>query len=324
MPDRFTQYQGKTTLVTGASGFIGAQLCQRLLEAGATVHAVSRSAQPAGSLHWHQCELADEQAVDALLATTQPQVIFHLASYVSGSRDISAVVPAMEANLASTVHLLTAAQRTGIERFVNIGSLEEPVVEDGEYLPSSPYAAAKMASTAYARMFHSLYKLPVVNLRLFMVYGPGQRDLKKLVPYVILQALEGEAPSLSSGAREVDWIYIDDVVNAMLCAGIADGIDGASIDVGTGELETVAGVVKQLVAATNPDITPQFGALQERHAEVVRRANVAQSRETLGWQPEVTLAEGLARTASWYREARHSGRLVDAVMPWHGASDQKK
>ena len=83
-------------------------------------------------------------------------------------------------------------------------------------------------------MFHALYGLPVINLRTFMTYGPGQRDGSKLIPYVATALLRGESPRLSSGTREVDWIYVGDVVDAYLAAAVADGVEGTSIDIGSG------------------------------------------------------------------------------------------
>jgi nucleoside-diphosphate-sugar epimerase len=90
----------------------------------------------------------------------------------------------------------------------------------------SPYAAAKFAASAYGRMFHALYHTPVTILRLFMVYGPGQQDLRKLVPYVTLALLKGEMPRVSSGVREVDRIYVDDVAAGYLAAATATGVEG--------------------------------------------------------------------------------------------------
>jgi len=96
-------------------------------------------------------------------------------------------------------------------------------------------------------MFFALYQLPVVILRVFMVYGPGQGDLQKLVPYVITSLLKGETPRFTSGTREVDWIYVEDVVAAFLEAARAPGVEGATLDVGTGKLVTVRQVVERFV-----------------------------------------------------------------------------
>src|SRR5712692_4249222 len=204
---------GQRVLVTGANGFIGSHLCLRLCQEGAEVHAVYRSRRPANidRLTWWQADLADLATVRNIVSSAQPQVIFHLASHVKGAPGLEHVLPTFQSNLQSTVNLLTVAAETTRPRVVLTGSLAEPEVENGETFPSAPYAAAKWASSGYARMFHALYKLPVLIARVFMVYGPAQMDFTKLVPYVTLSMLQGKTPKISSGERLVDWIYVSDV-----------------------------------------------------------------------------------------------------------------
>ena len=125
--------------------------------------------------------------------------------------------------------------------------------------------------------------------------------ISKLVPYVTRALLRGESPKLSSGTREVDWVYVDDVVDAFVAAGVAPDLAGRTIDVGSGELVTIRALVEQLVALVDRGIAPQFGALPDRPLEQVRRADVARSRALLGWRPRTPLADGLARTVEWYR-----------------------
>ena len=151
-------------------------------------------------------------------------------------------------------------------------------------------------------MFHALYQLPVVILRLFMVYGPEQQDLRKLIPYVTLCLLRGEAPELTSGQREVDWIYVDDVVDGLIAAAEASNVEGKTIDIGSGELVSVRNVVEDLTRLVNPKIDPFFGALAERPLEQVRKADVAATLAQTGWKPKTSLREGLQNTVSWYRQ----------------------
>ena len=171
----------------------------------------------------------------SLFRNIRPDIIFHLASHVKGAPNLEHVLPTFHSNLQSTVNLLTLAAEKGCRRMVLTGSLAEPEPENGELFPSAPYAAAKWASSGYARMFHALYQLPVVIARVFMVYGPAQQDLTKLIPYVTLSLLRGETPKITSGGRLVDWIYVSDVVDGFVALGQAPGIDGATLDLGFGE-----------------------------------------------------------------------------------------
>lgn len=311
MTESWADLNGRTVLVTGASGFIGAHLCERLVRAGATIHAVSRVPRSQTTdLRWWQGDLADSETVRRLVSAVRPDSIIHLASYVSGARDLNAVLPTLHANGVAAVNLLVAATESGCRRMVLAGSLEEPAPDEPVGIPGSPYAAAKLAASAYARMFHSLYRTPVTIARLFMVYGPAQPDLRKLVPYVSLSLLRGETPRLSSGVRPVDWIYVDDIVEGLIAAVRAPELEGESIDLGSGQLVTIHEVVRRIYAILSPDIEPPFGTLPDRPMEQVRSANLALTTAKTGWRPAIGLDEGLRRTIDWYARALREGIIT--------------
>jgi nucleoside-diphosphate-sugar epimerase len=306
-----TEPGGERVLVTGATGFIGGHLVRRLAGAGSSVHATSRN--PPGDagdgVVWHALDLGDGEAAAHLVREVEPRRIYHLASHVAGARDRALVLPTFHANLASTVYLLEAAAEVGCERFVQVGSLEEPDGEGPPEPPSSPYAAAKAAASSYGRMFHQLYGTPVVLARLFMVYGPAQPDVRKLIPYLVLCLLRGEEPKLSSGLRPVDWIYVDDVVEGLVRCGTAEGLAGRRVDLGSGELVTIRRVVETLYRQLAPSVVPPWGTLPDRPHEQVRKARIEETAALLGWRPRIDLEEGLAATADWYRRELAAGRL---------------
>ncbi len=293
---------GKSVLITGGTGFIGRHLIARLVRAGAVAHATTRRADTAPldqRVTWHRVDLADREAVKVLFESARPEVVLHLASHVAGSRDISLVAPTLRDNLCSTVHLMEAAVQHGCPRFVQVGSLEEPEAFDEP--PSSPYAAAKFAATTYASLFHHLYGLPVVTARVFMVYGPGPQDEKKLVPYVIRALLNGESPSFSSGTRPVDWIYVGDVAEGLDRLATTPGLEGKRVDLGTGELHTVRQMVERLFYGVGSSESPKFGGRGDRPSEQIRKADVSRTRNLLGWAPSTTLDRGIEQTVDWFR-----------------------
>jgi UDP-glucose 4-epimerase len=290
-------------LVTGATGFIGHHLCQRLLRDGADVYGVSRTRQSSNdsSLQWLQGDVRNLDEMRQILASVKPDIIFHLAGYVSGSRSIDTVRSTLENNLVSTVNLLTLMAELGGRRIILAGSLEEPDAGD---VPSSPYAAAKWSSSAYAQMFYQLYQVPIVKTRIFMAYGPAQKDVKKLIPYATLSLLQGEAPQLSSGQRQLDWIYIDDVIDGLVAAAQAPNVEGGTFELGSSTLTPISTIVEQLTQFIDPSIQPLFGALPDRPMEQVRAANTADSVSKLGWKPKTTLQDGLLQTVKWYSAHR--------------------
>lgn len=304
MEDLPSFFSGRKILITGASGFIGTHLCRRLLNYGAEIHAISREKHYSqkNEFRWWKGDLAETAKVKEILTIIKPDCIFHLASHVAGSRDLPLVLPTFRSNLMSTVNLLTAAAAIGCRRFVLTGSMEEPLPGSIQSIPCSPYAAAKWASSGYARMFHTLYQFPVVILRVFMVYGPGQKDLRKLIPYVVLSLLRGEAPKLSSGERRIDWIHVDDVVTGMLSAAFAENVAGASLDLGSGELISIRAIVEKLVQMIDSKISPLFGALADRPLEVMPMANTAETFANIGWKPKIPLDQGLEQTVEWYKQ----------------------
>jgi len=293
-------------LVTGASGFLGSHLCRRLLGERAEVHAVSRSPRTGAAgdgLHWWQCDAVDAVAVHDLVSRVKPDVVFHFGGMVTAAPDVRLVTPTFHSLLTSTVNVLTAVTDVGCSRVVFSASLEEPTEGTADTLvPASPYGAAKLAAGAYARMFVKLYGTPVVSLRPFMAYGPGQHPAK-IVPGTILSLLRGEAPRVSSGDRVLDWVYVDDVVDAFVRAATCPGLEGRTLDLGLGAAVPIREVVDRLVRLVDPSVTPRYGAQPDRPDARARVADVEATAAALGWRATTSLDQGLAQTVEWHRRA---------------------
>ncbi|MEW6188199.1 MAG: NAD-dependent epimerase/dehydratase family protein [Thermodesulfobacteriota bacterium] len=305
-------FSGQKILVTGGSGFIGPHLCRALSNSDAEIHAVSRKVVPTSgkSPRWWSGDLSEINTARSLVQTIRPDVIFHLAGYAVGGRDLSLILPTLSSNLMTTVNLLTAATEIGCRRIVVAGSLEEPTPED--LVPSSPYAVSKWAGSAYARMFFQLYKTPVVIARIFMTYGPAEPNLNKIIPYVIRSLLRGESPKLGSGKREVDWIYVQDVVEGLIRAAEAENIEGGTVDLGSGELVPIRKMVEKLFEILGADLKPVFGTLPDRPLEQIRVADIEGSRARLGWRPQTSLEKGLERTVDWYKNQMEKDRADES------------
>jgi nucleoside-diphosphate-sugar epimerase len=304
---------GRRVLATGASGFIGSRLVDRLNQAGAEVHAVSRTGCPddAGSVRWWRADLAELDATVALIASIEPELVFHLGGNVSGQPSPELVLPTIKGNLLTTISVLEAVRQVGCHRVVVPVSVVEPELGPDEAPPPSPYAASKWASWGYARMFHALWDVPAAILRVTMVYGPGQSDPRKLIPHIVVSLLNGSAPSLTSGRDQFDWVYIDDVVDALLVAAATPDIEGETVDIGSGHLTSVREIAEGLGGLINRDVELAFGDAPDRPLPPPARvANAARTGQVLGWKATTALDEGLERTVDWFRSRMPLGFLV--------------
>jgi UDP-glucose 4-epimerase len=299
-----TELSGARVLVTGASGLIGSQVLPLLREA--EVVALSRSPRlNEDGLQWLTCDLAEPRSAFEIVASVRPEVIIHLAGAVRGDRSLEAVTPTFGANLVATVGLLEAATKVGTRRIVLSGSLlEEPAADGANAVPSSPYGASRWAASAYGRMFHALFDAPVVILRPSFAYGPGQEPTK-LIPHVIKTLLEGGSPQLSSGKRRLDCVYAEDVAQAYVAAASAPGVEGRTLDIGSGTLSSVRSIVERIVELLGPRPGhPVFDALPVRPFEQEVEVDVEEAAEALGWRATTDLENGLRTTVDWFREGR--------------------
>jgi nucleoside-diphosphate-sugar epimerase len=296
---------GARVLVTGGTGFIGAHLCKRLGALGLEVHATSRQdrARRSGEPIWWRANLADIGDARRIIAAVKPACVYHLAGMTGASPDLNLVLPTYHSLATSTINVLVHATELGCRRIVLAGSLNEPTGGFGSPVPGSPYAAAKWTGSAYGRMFHALYGAPVVNLRPFMTYGPGQ-DRAKLVPSVILSLLAGSPPRLTSAGVRGDWVFIDDVVDAFVAAAGCPDIEGHTFDLGTGALTSSRAVIEMIARVMKSETPLLFGAIPDRPFEQEVAADTAAAAERLGWRATTSLESGLRTTVDWYKANR--------------------
>lgn len=310
---------GRTVLVTGGAGFYGINLLSRLAGTGARVVSAGRT-RPAflpDGCTWAAADLGERAQTDSLFAATRPSVVFHLTSASLGGPEMANIGASVSGDLLPTLHVLEAASRSGTARVILPASMEEPFPvtdADGELaVPETPYALSKLVGGLYGRFFRRAYDVPVVVLRCFLTYGPHQKPYK-LIPYVIRTLHEGKAPRLSSGARLIDWIYVDDVVAALLAAATVPDAPETVLEIGTGTLRPIRDVVAMIHRLMGGP-PPLFGALPNRGQE--RVARIAPAASLLGWGPQTGLEDGLRRTIAFYtaRPAASAASSQSGVRP---------
>ncbi|HBH78689.1 MAG TPA: NAD-dependent dehydratase, partial [Nitrospira sp.] len=179
------QWAGRKVLVTGVTGFLGANVMAKLVRLDSGIYGVARTPQPQLSVPVFVGDLTSFEFVRHVFQEVKPDVVIHLAGQTNTSTDLELVIPTFQRNLVTTVNVLVAATEAGCSRVILTGSLEEPEVGGGDALPASPYALSKWGTVLYGRWFYAVHGSPIVIVRPFMAYGPRQRP-NKLVPYLAL------------------------------------------------------------------------------------------------------------------------------------------
>jgi UDP-glucose 4-epimerase len=310
----------KRVLVTGATGFVGANLARRLLHDGHDVHVVVRSdrntwriADIRGDLSVHAGSLADRDVVARVLAAARPEWVFHLAAHgaYSWERDTDAM---LETNVTATFGFVRACLDVGVDCFVNTGSSSEyglkdhPPQESEGIMPNSSYAVTKAAATLYCGYLARERGIPAPTLRLYSAYGPWEEP-KRLVPTLLVAALEGRLPPLVDPDVARDFVYVDDVVEAYVLAASRPHADpGAIYNVGTGVQTTIEQLVATVRKMLPIEATPQWGSMENRAWDTTTWvADSRKLRTELGWTPRYDVPAGLAATLDWFRN--HPERL---------------
>lgn len=310
-------------LVTGGAGFIGRALANRLVQEGHHVRVLDDlSAGDPGELHpdvlFTRGDVRDRPKLWTLLQKVD--CVFHLAARVSVQESVLYPREYNDVNVGGTVSLAEATRDAGVRRIVLASSAtvygpqpQQPVAESAWPHPQMPYAVSKLAAEYYVFALGSLNGIETVALRIYNTYGPGQR-----IPPVHAPVVPHFAKSLLSGASLVvhgdgrqtrDFVYIDDVVEALIAASRAPGVDRQVINVGSGSETSISGLVAALgeVTKRRPDVicNPQQGGGLSRLV-----ADLTKARDLLGYRPRVTLREGLERLLR--EDARFSRYLPDA------------
>lgn len=309
--------RGKRVLVTGAGGFIASHLVERLLSEGARVRVFVRynSRDEAGFLREvHQREgleitagdLRNAGVVEA--AVEGMEVVFHLGAVISIPYSYVNPVEVVESNVIGTLNVLMACRKWGVGRVVHTSTSEVygtarvvPIDEGHTLQGQSPYSASKIGADKLAESFWDTYSLPVVTVRPFNTYGPRQ-SARAVIPTIVCQAISREVVHLGNLEARRDFTYVDDTVNGFVKVAQADGVEGAVINLGTGEDVSVREVAEMIIAMTGRKVRIEVEEerMRPERSEVMRLVSDNRlAREKIGWRPEVKLEEGLRRTIAW-------------------------
>jgi NAD dependent epimerase/dehydratase len=311
------EWNGRRVLVTGAGGFVGSHLTERLVRAGGRVRAMVHynalgtwgwldQSPVRGDIDVMASDLADRDSV--VRAMTGSEIVFHLGALIAIPYSYEAPASYVHTNVIGTLNVLQAARELGVERVVHTSTSE--VYGTAQYVPidekhplqgQSPYSASKIGADKMAQAFHRSFGVPVVTLRPFNTFGPRQ-SARAVIPTIITQCLAGDTVHLGSLEPTRDFSYVTDSVEGYLLAAGTDKVVGMTINLGSGREISIGDLARTIMEMTGSAATIESDErrLRPEASEVDRLlADNSLARSLLGWRPQVTLEDGLARTIDW-------------------------
>jgi nucleoside-diphosphate-sugar epimerase/glycosyltransferase involved in cell wall biosynthesis len=298
-------------VVTGASGFVGANLFKMLAAHRADVFAVVREKKGWRLADVHDerivaADLNDENVTQNLVDNVKPKTVFDCVAYGAYSFEENAEL-IYETNFLSVARLVDRLSKQGLAAYVHAGSSSEygtncaaPLESDARD-PNSHYAVSKAAVADYIRYVGKHRGVPCVNLRLYSVYGPLE-DTSRLIPNVLRQAAQGKLPPFVDARTSRDFIHVDDVCEAFVMGAIRmhPDIYGESFNIGTGRKTTIGDLAELTRTQFGIAQAPQFGTMEGRAWDLAEwYANPGRAEQALGWKARIELADGLKQTAEW-------------------------
>jgi nucleoside-diphosphate-sugar epimerase len=305
-------------LVTGGAGFIGSNLCRKLVKEGCFVRVIdnlitgkiSNLTGVLDKIDFVQADMGDENA--ACAAMKNIDIVLHQGAVPSVPRSVADPATTHQHCVNATFTLLLAARNAGVKRFVYAASSSAygdtptlPKVESMPTSPLSPYAAAKLFGEYYCSVFSRVYGLETISLRYFNVFGPYQDPTSQYaaaIPAFVTKILKNESPTVyGDGEQSRDFTYVDNVVHANLLAARAKKTNGEIINIACGQRITVNEIINLINQFVGKAVRPAY---EPTRAGDVKHslASIEQAKKVIGYEPVVSFQEGLQRAIEWYRK----------------------
>lgn len=324
------QIGNKKVLITGAGGFIGSHLTEKLLRLGCnvTIFVKYDKGVSTGLIATLPRELreniniiaGDVRDPDAIRnATKDIDVIFHLAAIVSIPYSYVNPREVVETNVLGTMNVLIAGKENNVEKIVHTSTSEVygtaqyvPIDENHPLQGQSPYSASKIGADKIAESFYRSFEVPVATIRPFNQYGPRQ-SARAVIPTIITQALTGNTIQLGSLTPTRDFTFVRDTVDAFIAIAESPRSVGEVINIGTGTEISIGDLAKKIIALVDADGDRKISIVSEdrrkrpEKSEVNRLlADITKAKKLIGWQPTFTLDQGLKITVDWISKSlRH-------------------
>ena len=312
-------YQGRRALVTGAGGFVGSHLVERLVTSGWNVRCFLRynsrndigmisdiSHDARAELEIIRGDLRDPESM--VRAVSGMEVVFHLGALIAIPYSYQNPREVIETKVMGTLNVLSAALEADIERFVHTSTSEVygsaltvPIDEQHPLQGQSPYSASKIGADKIVESYYASFGLPVTTIRPFNIYGPRQ-SARAVIPTIIAQALSGSEIRLGSPTPTRDFTFVEDTVDGFVKIAQADDAIGGTFNVGSNFEISIGDLAKEIVALTgnHANIVRDETRLRPEKSEVQRlHADNTRAGQVFDWRPKFSLQDGLKRTMDW-------------------------
>lgn len=319
MEDYYSDYDGKTILVTGGAGAIGGNLCRKLSEINAKkviiLDDLSSSYAwniPKGkNIMFVKGSILDDEMLKRVFKE-RPQYVFHLAAHFANQNSVDNPEIDLMVNGMGILKVLEYAQFVDIERFVYSSSgcgvyglnSKIPFEEhDSSISLHTPYQVTKLIGELYTNYFHNLYGMPIVNARFFNVFGPGEVPgrYRNVIPNFFYWAMNGKAlPITGEGTETRDWTYVDDIISGMLAMGIKEEAIGEAFNLGSGKEHSVIEMANIVNKLEGNDKGVEFTERRNWDVKCRLLSSVEKARSMLGYQPKTKFEDGLKNVHLWF------------------------
>ena len=345
--NEYTEYEGKTILVTGGAGCIGSNLCKRFSELHAKKVIILDNLSSTYEWNIPHAEnilfLKGDILDDAMLQQVfkdKPEYVFHLAAHFANQNSVDNPELDLMVNGMGILKVLQHSHHSEVRRFVysssgcgvyGLGSKMPFKEHDISISLHTPYQVTKLLGELYTNYFHNLYEVPVVNARFFNVYGPGEIPgrYRNVIPNFFYWAMNKQPlPITGDGSETRDWTYVDDIVNGLLAMGIREEAIGEAINLGSGTETKVIEMAKMVNTFTGNDAGMIFSERRNWDVKTRLLSSIDKAKKLLDYKPQTLFEDGLKHVHLWFKEnwwnIQESAEFPDHLkQQWRNAASQK-
>lgn len=304
-------------LIVGGIGFIGRCLAGKCLRHSPAVTVIGlpgRSGIPAGKkIKFIAADITDKKELQAAIENNAFEYVFNCGGYIDHTPYMQGGRELIDSHFAGMMNVIDCIDRKVLKKFVQIGSSDEygnapaPQKETYREMPVSPYSLAKTAATHFIQMLSLTEGFPGTVVRFFLVYGPGQNE-KRFLPQIITACLKNKEFKTSQGSQLRDFCYVDDAVEALVCAALTKDAIGKVINIGSGVPVSIKKMIGEVISLIGCG-KPLWGGIPYRKGENMELyADIRLARKILGWEPSTGLDAGLQKTIDYYKNKNNNRR----------------